>query len=109
MKKAAAISLLQWSTAGVCGIGAAQLVVDLLRHGSYRLHLPLTVVTIIAVAEIASALLFVIPGTQRLGGRCLLAVLLLAAIVHVAHGQYGIGNLVVYAAAVGVVLTHKNL
>jgi len=104
MNKAVTVSILQWATAAVCGIGAIQLLVAISHH---RVHyLPLTLLKVIASAEIAAAVLFVIPRTQRLGGRCLLAVLLLAATVHLAHGQYQIGDLVVYAAAVGVVLNN---
>lgn len=105
MKKTTTVYILQWVTAAVCALGAAQLLAALSHHAVR--HLPLMLLKVIAIAEIAAAVLFVIPQTERLGGRSLLVVLLLAAVVHLVHGQYWIGELFVYAAAVGVVLTHK--
>jgi hypothetical protein len=59
----------------------------------------------LAVAEILAAMLFLVPATLVAGGRALLAIFGAGAIVHVAHGQYHIGVLAVYAAAVAAVIT----
>jgi len=92
-------------TAAVCGMGAIQLLAGISNHRAPQL--PLVLLEIIAVAEAAGAVLFVIPRTKQLGGHGLLAVIALAALVHLLHGQYGIANLALYAAAVGVVLAHS--
>ena len=58
----------------------------------------------VAVAEIVAALLFLIPATKRVGGWLLLGVFAVAIALHVLHGEWGFGGLVVYATAVWVVL-----
>ena len=50
-------------------------------------------------------MLFLVPATLVAGGCALLAIFGVAAILHVAHGQYHIGVLAVYAAAVAAVVT----
>lgn len=59
--------------------------------------------------EILAAVLFLVPYTARAGSYLLLVIFALAAVVHVLHGQYNVGGLVVYAAAVIVCMTrHEN-
>lgn len=53
----------------------------------------------LGIAEILAAILFLVPRTTVVGAYFLMLVFGLAAIVHLLHGQYGIGGLVVYAAA----------
>ena len=50
--------------------------------------------------EIVAALLFLIPAMGLIGGYALLAIFLMAAVIHILHGWYDIGALVVYSAAV---------
>ncbi len=61
---------------------------------------------VLSWSEVAAAVLFLIPATRRLGGWCLLVVLAAAAVMHLMSGQWNIGSLMVYAAAVVVTLTH---
>ena len=61
----------------------------------------------IASAEIVAAVLFLVAATARIGAFLLLAVLAAAAAIHLAHGQNP-ATLVVYAAAVLVVLAHRG-
>jgi len=49
--------------------------------------------------EIAGSLLLLVPGTVVRGAWLLLAVFVMAILLHLQHGTYGVGNLVVYAAA----------
>ena len=65
-----------------------------------RTGLPTWIRPLLAGAEIIAALLFLAPGAIFIGGCMLLAVFAIAAIVHLLHGDYGIGALLVYAAAV---------
>jgi hypothetical protein len=58
----------------------------------------------LAWAEIAAAILFLIPRATVFGGRFLMAVLGAAIVIHVLHGWFDVGVLVVYAAATWAVL-----
>lgn len=60
----------------------------------------------LAWSEIGAALLFLAPPTVVPGGVALLAVFATAAGLHVAHGEWRVGALLVYSSAVVVVLTH---
>jgi hypothetical protein len=51
-------------------------------------------------SEIIAAILFLVPATSVAGGYLLLVVFFFAAAIHVLHGQYDVGGLIVYAAAV---------
>ena len=64
---------------------------------------------VLASLEVVAALLFLIPRTFVLGVWALLAVFLFAAALHVAHGEFNIGALLVYAVAVVVVKTYRDL
>ena len=62
----------------------------------------------LAWPEIVAALLFLIPLTVVAGGYFLLVVFAFAAILHLLHGQYDIGALLVYAMAVLVVMAYRS-
>jgi hypothetical protein len=51
-------------------------------------------------SEIVAALLFLVPMTSVAGGYLLLVVFFFAVAIHVLHGQYDVGGLLVYAVAV---------
>jgi hypothetical protein len=59
-------------------------------------------------AEIIAAILFLIPFTTIVGSYLLLVIFGLAALIHILHGQYDVGGLVVYAVAVLVCLAHTE-
>jgi hypothetical protein len=66
----------------------------------------------LAWPEMAAALLFLVPATSAWGARLLLVIFAVAALLHVLHGQYDVGGLLVYAAAAWVVLrdsTHEGV
>jgi hypothetical protein len=50
-------------------------------------------------AEILAALLFLVRRTVMVGGYSLVVIFFLAIIVHMLHGWFDVGGLVVYAAA----------
>ncbi|HLJ91257.1 MAG TPA: DoxX family protein [Candidatus Angelobacter sp.] len=50
--------------------------------------------------EMAAVAVFLIPRFRRIGGISLLAIFAIAATLHILHGQFEIGSLVVYSAAV---------
>jgi DoxX-like family len=62
----------------------------------------------LAGSEIVAAVLFLVPLTSVAGSYLLLLVFLLAALVHVLHGQYDVGVLAVYSMAVLVSLAHRQ-
>jgi hypothetical protein len=62
----------------------------------------------LAWAEMIAAVIFLIPRTLVLGGRTLLAVLAFAIILHLLHGWYDVGALVVYAAATRAVIAWQG-
>jgi hypothetical protein len=62
----------------------------------------------LAWAEIAGAILFLIPATVAWGAGLLLAILLGAVTLHVTHGEFEVGPLLIYAIAVFVVLAHRR-
>ena len=51
------------------------------------------------MGEILGSILLLLPKTSIRGAWLLFAVFLMAILLHLLHGLYGIGNLVIYAAA----------
>jgi uncharacterized membrane protein YphA (DoxX/SURF4 family) len=62
----------------------------------------------LAWAEIAAALLFLIPRATWAGGWFLIGVLVFAIILHILHGWFDVSALVVYIAATYAVMTGKR-
>jgi hypothetical protein len=58
----------------------------------------------LAWAEMVAAVLFLVPGLVKMGGRLLIAVLAVAIVIHVLHDWFEVGGLVVYIAAVWAVM-----
>jgi uncharacterized membrane protein YphA (DoxX/SURF4 family) len=70
------------------------------RHG----ELIARILPVLAGVEILGALLILVPRTARIGAWTLIPVFAVAALLHVLHGSWNVGGLVVYAACAGVVL-----
>jgi uncharacterized membrane protein YhdT len=68
-------------------------------------HLPQWFRIGIAAVELLGAVLFLLPPTMLVGGRILLATFLVAAAVHLLHGQHDVFYLVIYGMAVLTVMT----
>jgi len=88
---------LQWSLGLVLIYECSRL---LFTPAGAHTHLPHLLIMAIAAAELLGAILFLIPPTLQAGGRLLLAVFGVAAVVHILHGQPDVGYLVIYAFAV---------
>lgn len=97
---------LHWSLGLILAYESASLALTS-SHYSVHAHLPRVLLLVIAVAELAGAILFLIPSTIKLGGYTLLTTFVAAALVHILHGQPDVGNLVIYGFAVLVVLAHR--
>ena len=93
------LCVLQWALGIVILIEAVMFVVPSAAHEFARTHMPGIVRMILGWGEIAGAVLLLIPKTTVRGAWLLLAVFVMAILLHLLHGLYGIGNLVVYAAA----------
>lgn len=75
---------------------------------SAHLPFPHVVLKAIAAIELLGAILFLIPPAVRIGGLLLLASFVIAAVVHIMHGQPDIGFLLIYATAVLTVISHRE-
>jgi type II secretory pathway component PulF len=93
------LCVLQWSLGIVILIEAVMFVLPSAAHEFRRTHMPGFVRMILGWGEIAGSVLLLIPKTAIRGAWLLLAVFVMAILIHLLHGLYGIGNLVVYAAA----------
>jgi hypothetical protein len=69
--------------------------------------MPLWMRPALAWTEIAAAILFLVPFTTLLGGYLLLVIFFLAALLHLLHGEFDIGVLLIYAMAVLVTLAYR--
>jgi len=104
-----AVPLLQWSVGLVVMLESLILAFgpEAGRHFAGT-GMPAWLRPALAWPEIVAALLFLIPLTVVAGGYFLLAVFAVAAVLHLLHGQYDIGVLVVYATAVLAVLAYRG-
>jgi DoxX-like family len=58
--------------------------------------------------EAVAALLFLVPAVRVIGGYALLFILAMAVAVHLLHGQYDVGSLVVYGMATCVCMSYQK-
>ncbi|MFZ0733679.1 MAG: hypothetical protein WAM79_15255 [Candidatus Sulfotelmatobacter sp.] len=93
------LTVLQWALGIVILIEALLFVLPSAAHDFARTNLPGIVRMIIGFGEILGCILLLIPKTAVRGAWLLLAVFVMAILIHLLHGLYGVGNLVIYAAA----------
>ena len=74
-----------------------------------RFGLPNFIRIALACIEIAAALLFLIPRATVAGGWLLLGVLAAAIVLHLLHGWYDVGALLVYSAATWDVMAGQHV
>jgi hypothetical protein len=98
-KAKCALTVLQYSLGIVILIEAVRFVLPSAAHDFARTHMPGFVRLVVGFGEIAGCVLLMIPQTAIRGAWLLLAVFIMAMLLHLLHGMYGIGNLVIYAAA----------
>jgi hypothetical protein len=73
-----------------------------------NMGLPLWIRPALGGSEIVAVLLFLIPPSYLLGGYLLLVVFAFAIVLHLLHGEFEVGALLVYIMAVIVCLTHHH-
>ena len=93
------LTVLQWALGVVILIEAVMFVLPSAAHDFARTHMPGFVRLVLGFGEIAGCVLLLIPKSAIRGAWLLLAVFIMAILIHLLHGMYGIGNLVIYAAA----------
>ena len=99
MKSKIGLTVLQWALGVVILIEAVLFVMPSAAHEFARTHMPGFVRMILGWGEIAGCILLLIPRTAVRGAWLLVAVFIMAILIHLLDGAYGIGNLVIYAAA----------
>ena len=99
LKGKCGLTVLQWALGIVILVEAVMFVLPGAAHDFSRTHMPGFVRMVLGFGEIAGSVLLLIPQTSIRGAWLLLAVFVLAILLHLLHGMYGIGNLVIYAAA----------
>jgi uncharacterized membrane protein YphA (DoxX/SURF4 family) len=102
------LTILQWALGVVILIEAVMFVMPSAAHDFARTHMPGFVRLVLGVGEIVGCVLLLIPGTVIRGAWMLVAVFVMAILIHLVHGMYGIGNLVIYTAAALAIAMGKN-
>jgi uncharacterized membrane protein YphA (DoxX/SURF4 family) len=90
-------------------IEAALFVMPSARHEFAKSHTPDIVRQVLGWGEIIGCILMLIPRTTVQGARMLVAIFLLAIAVHLLHGTYNVGNVVIYTAAAWAVAAGASL
>jgi hypothetical protein len=93
------LTVLQWTLGIVILIEAVLFVLPGAAHDFARTHMPDFIRLILGFGEIVGCILLLIPKSATRGAWLLLAVFVMAIIIHLMHGAYNVGNLAIYAAA----------
>jgi hypothetical protein len=103
----ASVPLLRWTLGLVVVLESAEFILsNSAAHFLVKAGLPSWIQPVLGGSEIVAAVLFLLPFTAKVGSYLLLVIFALAALLHILHGQFNVGGLVVYAAAVLVCLAH---
>ena len=108
LNKRTAVLGLQWTVGVVLIVESLRLALDPVaaRHFA-RSDMPLWLRPALAWTEIAAAVLFLVPFTMMLGGYLLLVIFVVAALLHIFHGEFDVGVLFVYGMAVLVGMVYR--
>jgi uncharacterized membrane protein YphA (DoxX/SURF4 family) len=99
VKTRIALIVLQWALGLVILIEAILFVMPSAAHGFAATHMPGFIRLVLGWGEILGCVLLLIPRTTIRGAWLLLAVFVFAILIHLLHGAYNVGNLVIYTAA----------
>lgn len=108
MKTKFGLTVLQWALGVVILIEAVLFVMPGAAHEFARTHMPGFVRLVLGFGEILGCVLLLIPKTAIRGAWLLLAVFVFAILIHLLHGAYNVGNLVIYAAAAFAIAIGKS-
>src|SRR5580658_4300935 len=91
------IPVLRWTVGLVVLLASVRFVLsDSAAHFLATAGLPAWIRPVLGGVEILAVVLFLLPFTALIGGYLLLAVFACAVLLHVLHGQYDVGSLLVY-------------
>lgn len=97
----ASIPLLRWTLGLVVVLESAEFILsNSAAHFLAKAGLPSWIQPVLGGSEFLAAVLFLVPFTTKIGSYLLLIIFALAALLHILHGQFNVGGLMVYAAAV---------
>jgi uncharacterized membrane protein YphA (DoxX/SURF4 family) len=99
VKTKVALTVLQWALGAVILIEAVLFVMPSAGHEFARTHLPGFVRLLVGWGEIVGCILLLVPRTAVRGAWLLVAVFVMATLIHLLHGMYNVGNLIIYTAA----------
>jgi len=102
------LHVLRFSLGVVILIEAIMFVLPSAGQAFARTHLPGFVRLVLGFAEILGCVLLLIPRTIVRGAWLLVVVFVMAILLHLLHGLFGIGNLVIYAAAAFAIAVGKS-
>jgi uncharacterized membrane protein YphA (DoxX/SURF4 family) len=103
------VPLLRWTLGLVVILESVQFIYSAsAAHFLAKIGLPYWLRPALGTVEILAAVLFLVPITARIGSYLMLVIFGLAALIHLLHGQFGVGGLVVYSMAVLVCLSHQG-
>lgn len=94
----AALTTLRWTLGLVILAKAILFLMPSAAQGFSRTHMPGALRLILGWGEIVGAVLMLIPGMAIRGAWLLAAVFMFAIGIHVLHGMYDVGDLLIYAA-----------
>lgn len=103
-----ALTGLQWTLGLVILIEAILFVMPTGAHDFAKTHMPDALRLVLGWGEIVGCILLLIPRTAVRGAWTLIAVIALALVIHLLHGMYNVGNLLIYIAAAWVVAAGKQ-
>ncbi|HKH99382.1 MAG TPA: DoxX family protein [Candidatus Sulfotelmatobacter sp.] len=103
-----ALTVLQWVLGVVILAEAVLFVMPSAAHDFARTHMPGFVRLVLGWGEIVGCVLLLIPPTAIRGAWFLVGVFTLAIVVHLLHGSYNVGNVVIYTAAAWVIAVGKK-
>jgi hypothetical protein len=103
-----ALTGLQWTLGLVILIEAVLFVMPEARYDFARTHMPDIVRQVLGWGEIFGAVLLLIPRTAVRGGWFLGGIFVLAIVVHLLHGTFSVGSLVIYTAAAWAIASGKT-
>jgi hypothetical protein len=99
---------LRWTLGIVVLIEAVMFILPGAAHDFARSHMPAFVRMVVGGGEIAGSILMLIPKTKISGAWLLMAVFVMAILIHLLHGMYNVGSLAVYTAAAFAVAVGKS-
>lgn len=107
-RRKCAFTALQWTLGTVILIEAILFLMPAARHDFARTHMPDMVRLILGWGEILGAILMLIPRTAERGAWVLVAIFVLAIVIHLLHGAFNVGNLVIYTASAWAVAESRS-